>query len=154
MTRLTRQPHPLTHQQAETITQQHIEQMRESGDLDRAAKRLSMAYLLFTCAQDYAESATDLLEKYDLVHKKVKTTTNNLMQSFNAYNNVMSSMLNGDHGALKQLCFDSTMFTDIMNALMTVPNLISLLLLSGVMARDTQHYLWNKNLDEEEKERN
>lgn len=43
---------------------------------------------------------------------------------------------------------------DIMNALMTVPNLISLLLLSGVMARDTQHYLWNKNLDEEEKERN
>ena len=118
MTRLTRQPHPLTHQQAETITQQHIEQMRESGDLDRAAKRLSMAYLLFTCAQNYAESATDLLEKYDLVHKKVKTTSNNLMQSFDAYNNVMSSMLNGDHGALKQLCFDSTMFTDIMNALM------------------------------------
>jgi hypothetical protein len=92
--------------------------MRESGDLDRAAKRLSMAYLLFTCAKNYAESATDLLEKYDLVHKKVKTTSNNLMQSFDAYNNVMSSMLNGDHGALKQLCFDSTMFTDIMNALM------------------------------------
>lgn len=118
MTRLTHQPHPLTRQQAETITQQHIEQMRESGDLDRAAKRLSMAYLLFTCAQDYAESATDLLEKYDLVHKKVKTTSNNLMQSFAAYNNVMSSMLNGDNGALKQLCFDTTMFTDIMNALM------------------------------------
>ena len=38
---------------------------------------------------------------------------------------------------------------DIMNALMAVPNLISLLLLSGVIAKDTQHYLWDKNLDEE-----
>ena len=38
---------------------------------------------------------------------------------------------------------------DIMNALMAVPNLIALLLLSGVMAKETQHYLWDKNLDEE-----
>ena len=38
---------------------------------------------------------------------------------------------------------------DIMNALMAVPNLISLLLLSGVIAKDTQHYLWDKNLDED-----
>ena len=41
---------------------------------------------------------------------------------------------------------------DIMNALMAVPNLISLLLLSGVIAKDTKHYLWNKNLDEESEE--
>ena len=40
---------------------------------------------------------------------------------------------------------------DIMNALMAVPNLISLLLLSGVIAKETQHYLWDKNLDEEDK---
>ena len=38
---------------------------------------------------------------------------------------------------------------DIMNALMTIPNLVSLLLLSGVIAKETQHYLWEKNLDEE-----
>lgn len=38
---------------------------------------------------------------------------------------------------------------DIMNALMAIPNLISLLLLSGVIARETQHYLWEKNLDED-----
>lgn len=38
---------------------------------------------------------------------------------------------------------------DIMNALMAVPNLISLLFLSGVIAKETQHYLWEKNLDEE-----
>lgn len=38
---------------------------------------------------------------------------------------------------------------DIMNALMALPNLVSLLLLSGVIARETRHYLWNKNLDDD-----
>ena len=38
---------------------------------------------------------------------------------------------------------------DIMNALMAVPNLIALLLLSGVIAKETQHYLWENHLDEE-----
>ena len=37
---------------------------------------------------------------------------------------------------------------DIMNALMAIPNLISLLLLSGVIARETNHYLWGKRLDD------
>lgn len=41
---------------------------------------------------------------------------------------------------------------DIFNALMAIPNLISLLLLSGVIARETQHYLWDKNLDEKMEE--
>ena len=36
---------------------------------------------------------------------------------------------------------------DCMNALMALPNLVSLLLLSGVIARETQHYLWNDHLD-------
>ena len=38
---------------------------------------------------------------------------------------------------------------DIMNAFMAIPNLVSLIMLSGVVARDTQHYLWDGNLDEE-----
>ena len=37
---------------------------------------------------------------------------------------------------------------DIMNALMALPNLVSLLLLSGVIARETKRYLWNHKLDE------
>lgn len=36
---------------------------------------------------------------------------------------------------------------DIMNALMAIPNLISLLLLSGVIAKETEYYLWQKHLD-------
>jgi AGCS family alanine or glycine:cation symporter len=38
--------------------------------------------------------------------------------------------------------------SDIFNALMAIPNLISLLLLSGVIAKETQHYLWNNHLDD------
>lgn len=39
---------------------------------------------------------------------------------------------------------------DTMNALMAVPNLISLLLLSGVTVRETRKYLWYDRLDEED----
>ena len=39
---------------------------------------------------------------------------------------------------------------DCMNALMTIPNLIALLLLSKVAARETKKYLWGGRLDEEE----
>jgi AGCS family alanine or glycine:cation symporter len=38
---------------------------------------------------------------------------------------------------------------DCMNALMAIPNLIALLLLSGVAARETKKYLWSNRLDEE-----
>ena len=38
---------------------------------------------------------------------------------------------------------------DILNALMAIPNLIAVLLLSGVIARETRHYL--RNLDEVDK---
>lgn len=38
-------------------------------------------------------------------------------------------------------------FADCMNALMAIPNLVSLLLLSGVLVRETKRYLWDNNLD-------
>ena len=41
---------------------------------------------------------------------------------------------------------------DSMNALMAIPNLVSLLLLSGVAAKETKKYLWENRLDEEAKE--
>ncbi|MFA6778242.1 MAG: sodium:alanine symporter family protein [Paludibacteraceae bacterium] len=43
-------------------------------------------------------------------------------------------------------------FSDCMNAMMAIPNLISLLLLSGVVAAETNKYLWSGRLDEEEKD--
>ena len=39
-------------------------------------------------------------------------------------------------------------FSDLMNGLMAFPNLICLLLLSGVVVKETKHYLWKGLLDE------
>ena len=36
-------------------------------------------------------------------------------------------------------------FADIANALMAIPNLISLIVLNGVIVRETREFLWNKN---------
>jgi alanine or glycine:cation symporter, AGCS family len=40
-------------------------------------------------------------------------------------------------------------FADITNALMALPNLVSLIFLSSVIVNETKKYLWNDNLDEE-----
>ncbi len=37
---------------------------------------------------------------------------------------------------------------DIANALMVIPNIVAVLLLSGMIARETKHYVWDGNLDE------
>lgn len=41
-------------------------------------------------------------------------------------------------------------FADITNALMVVPNLIVVLLLSSVIAKGTRHYVWDGNIDEQD----
>lgn len=39
-------------------------------------------------------------------------------------------------------------FADCLNALMTIPNLIALIFLSGVIVNETRKYLWNNRLDD------
>lgn len=41
--------------------------------------------------------------------------------------------------------------SDIGNALMAIPNIIMVLLLSGLISRETKHYVYEGNLDEEDK---
>ena len=67
---------------AEADHQRRLKEAQDSGDLDRAARLLSMAYLTFTEANNYVERANSILQKHDMVHKKIKTTVNNLTQSF------------------------------------------------------------------------
>lgn len=38
--------------------------------------------------------------------------------------------------------------SDIMNALMALPNLVSLILLSGVIAKETKYYLWDNHIND------
>ena len=41
-------------------------------------------------------------------------------------------------------------FADVANALMAIPNLVALLLLNGVIVRETEAYLWSGHIEEEE----
>ena len=43
-------------------------------------------------------------------------------------------------------------FADILNGFMAIPNIISLILLSGVLVKETRKYLWQKQLDKESDE--
>lgn len=96
-----------------------VAEMQENGTLDVAAKLLSMAYLTFSRANAYVEEANAMLEPYGVMHKKVKTTVNNMMQSFDAYDKVMQGLIGGNQGALRQLCFDSDTLSDLLDAFMT-----------------------------------
>ena len=40
--------------------------------------------------------------------------------------------------------------SDIANALMAIPNLVAVLALSGLVAKETKHFVWDGNLDEED----
>jgi AGCS family alanine or glycine:cation symporter len=42
--------------------------------------------------------------------------------------------------------------SEIANALMAVPNLVAVLLLSGILVQETRKYLWSGRLDEEDSE--
>lgn len=81
----------------------------ESGNEHRVAKLIAMAYILQSVANEYSEEAADLMAQYGLMHKKIKTTSNNLTQSFDAFNNVLSSLIEDDDARL-QLCDDYDQF--------------------------------------------
>ena len=51
----------------------------------------------------------------------------------------------------KNLEFYPDVFADIFNALMAIPNLLCLIFLSNVIVEETRKYLWNDNLNQEEK---
>ena len=98
--------------------QRRLQAATDSGDLDRAARLLSMAYITFTEANNYVERANTILEKYGMVHKKIKTTVNNLSQSFDSYNKVMATIVD-TKPAQDQLCSDSDIFQELLDAFMT-----------------------------------
>lgn len=77
----------------------------ESGTDFRVAKRISMAYILHSIANEYEESALEDMARYDLVHKRLKATANNLMQSFEAFHGVMRQFISTEEARL-QLCED------------------------------------------------
>ena len=102
----------------EEVMKACIEEFRTSGDADIAAQKLSMAYLLITMGNHYAEESVALMYKHHIVRTKVKTTSNNLMQSFEAWNKEMSSMIGKPENA-NLFCNDTSLLTEILDTFLT-----------------------------------
>ena len=81
----------------------------ESGDDRQVSRLVSMAYLVASVTNAYFEEAIGLMEKYDLVHKKIKTTSNNLTQSFDSFDKAISALIDTQEAKL-QLCSDYDIF--------------------------------------------
>ena len=102
----------------EKVMEKLVEDFRASEDSVTAAQQLSAAYLLFTLGNQYAESATDIMLKYHLVKKKVKTTANNLMQSFDAFDKEMQTMVTRGENALA-FCNDAETLREIIDVFLS-----------------------------------
>ena len=102
----------------EEVKKACIEDFRTSGDADIAAQKLSMAYLLMTMGNHYAEESVALMYKHHIVRTKVKTTTNNLMQSFEAWNKEMSSMIGKTENAYA-FCNDTSLLNEILDTFLS-----------------------------------
>ena len=100
------------------VMEKLVEDFRKSEDSVTAAQQLSAAYLLFTLGNQYAESATDIMLKYHLVKKKVKTTSNNLMQSFDAFDKEMQTMVTRGENALA-FCNDAETLREIIDVFLS-----------------------------------
>lgn len=112
---LTKEQRTATKQQIkEEVMRKCIEEFRASGDADIAAQKLSMAYLLMTMGNHYAEESVGLMYKHHIVRTKVKTTTNNLLQSFEAWNKEMASMI-GKRENADLFSNDTTLLTEILD---------------------------------------
>lgn len=102
----------------EEVMKACIEEFRTSGDADIAAQKLSMAYLLMTLGNSYTKECVDLMYKHHIVRTKVKTTSNNLMQSFDAWNKEMSSMIGKPQNA-NLFCNDTSLLNEILDTFLT-----------------------------------
>lgn len=85
----------------------------ESGDAQRAGRLLSMAYLVASVFHAYTEEAFDLMNEHNLIHKSLKTKSNNLTQSFDSFDKEFRKMISeevtkelivDDYQKLRELC--------------------------------------------------
>ena len=75
---------------------------------DAIARLLSMAYLMFTIANSYAEEAISEVEKLGMMHKKIKTRTLNLATAFDLFDKTYFALI-GREDVKKVFCVEYDM---------------------------------------------
>lgn len=106
----------------------------ETGADKVVARRVSMSYLITSISNAYFEEAVDLMEKYKLVHKKIKTTSNNLTQSFDSFDKAVSALIDTQEAKL-QLCSDYEIFKAVCDKFMNADERIDD---AGVTTKSTE----------------
>lgn len=85
-----------------------LKKFAESEDNEKCSRLLSMAYLMFSIANEYTEEANDILKKHNLLHFNIKLWSSRLSQTFDKYHNQMKSMMRGE--AKELFCEDYEAF--------------------------------------------
>lgn len=98
-----------------------IQEYINSDDSAKVNKLISMAYLVSTIANAYAEEAVEILEKYALVQKKFKTKVYNLHAAFDAFDKEMFKMINCEEGK-KAFCLDYDIVRKLLDDYMAIEN--------------------------------
>ena len=92
-----------------------LNQMTASGDDIRASRNLDMAYELFTLGDTYIDKAIEIMDRYGVVEKKVKTTANNLMQSFDSFDKATHALFS-TQGDKRQFCDNVDILREVCEA--------------------------------------
>lgn len=67
-----------------------IKKFYDDGANKRVSLALSLMYMCYTLGDEYFEEVMDVMNEYDLVHKKIKTVSIRLRESFDAFDKVFS----------------------------------------------------------------
>lgn len=70
-----------------------VQAFRESGDAEECAKRHSMAYLLFSLAEEYAGEAVGYMERHGLNRMGMKSAYENMERSFDSLCSKLDGLL-------------------------------------------------------------
>lgn len=92
-----------------------LKEIVDNGDDVKASQLLDMAYETVTVGNMFAEEATEILARYGVVEKKIKTTANNLMQSFGAFDKAMRELLN-TKAERDQMCANVDILRELLEA--------------------------------------
>ena len=96
----------------------------DSNDHKRCSILLSMAYLTHTIADAYNSEAISLMEKYDLIHKKIKTRATGLATAYDLYDKEIQNLIT-DQEATKQLCGDYDHLKGILDKYMNIDKYVN-----------------------------
>lgn len=93
-----------------------IREFTESGTEARLSCMMDMAYEVFTVGNAYIEEVVETMRQYGFTDSKMRTLSNNLMQSFDALDKYMIA-LHDKEGDRERLCNNIDVLREVIDAL-------------------------------------